>query len=205
MSICPYDDEWYYEHYQHKIELNLLEGSFSSSVWLNWSNTNSLCNYFPIYLRHAVLLRAVQHGDVLKMIRPFVMQGFVHKETQESSESRGLNLTSHHHSKHSGRCYLSELSRLLALAAGEWATRKPSPSKPVHRRFPLRDQVRWGVSPSDFKHSRYSIIYFIIASLSLMVDNSQTRAIYFAESTLQTWRRFISYAIILKLPLQEHI
>lgn len=47
-------------------------------------------------------------------------------------------------------------SRLFAPTAGEWATRKPPTSEPFHRRFPLRDQVRWALSPGDLQHSRYS-------------------------------------------------
>lgn len=53
-----------------------------------------------------------------------------------------------------------KLSRLFASAAGEWATRKPPTSEPLHRRFPLRDQVRWALSPGDLQHSRYSTATF---------------------------------------------
>lgn len=48
-----------------------------------------------------------------------------------------------------------KLSRLFASTAGEWATRKPPSSEPLHRRFPLRDQVRWAFPPSDLQHGRY--------------------------------------------------
>lgn len=48
----------------------------------------------------------------------------------------------------------------FASTAGEWATREPPSSEPLHRRFPLRDQVRWALAPSDFQHSRYSTATF---------------------------------------------
>lgn len=53
-----------------------------------------------------------------------------------------------------------ELCCLFALTAGRRATREPPAFKSLHRRFPLRDQVRWGFPPSDFKHSWYSTPHF---------------------------------------------
>lgn len=59
-----------------------------------------------------------------------------------------------------------ELSHVFVPAAGERATREPPASKPFYRRFPLRDQVRWGFPPSYFQHSRYSTF---ISAFKLMI------------------------------------
>lgn len=134
-AFCTHGGNWIQISYMQRQHVTGLSGITSLPLNIRHNSLWSIPQYFPLNILCCCVATDTPASPVSRPCRgpswPFVVVGFRREREPK-------------------------LSRLFASAAGEWATRKPPTSEPLHRRFPLRDQVRWALPPGDLQHSRYS-------------------------------------------------